>query len=383
MPVALRFASGAEFESDGARRSARSLIRRYAGRRGALLANEVPDAVRLRLLGGGRSAARVYRVTPFSGGTRPAGAPVVVKILPRGEGLRERANYQRHVRTGLPAGCYPELLGFGLTVRHAALWYPCIARPDGSRADTLTDRLRRVDMVSLDAVIASLLACTRRTWHGPGSLRRRLDLSKRYLSHYFGASRPVRHAEQMLQDCASRYFRARNAPAQCVIRDLIFPSPQATLFASGTKRRYLSGVIHGDLNSDNILFDDRAGRVALIDFQKTGRGHVFEDFVALEASVRINFPGNAGNQDIFDAERRIALGSSSRHDDAYSRAIRRIRRAARIEFSHAESFANYHYAVAAIGLRLMHATDLTHAARARIVAGTLWASKILGGVPSR
>ena len=37
----------------------------------------------------------------------------------------------------------------------------------------------------------------------------------------------------------------------------------------------------------------------------------------------------------------------------------------------------YHFAVAAVGLRLMQAVDLSDTARARITAATLWAVKAL------
>jgi len=42
-----------------------------------------------------------------------------------------------------------------------------------------------------------------------------------------------------------------------------------------------------------------------------------------------------------------------------------------------EDDANYHFAVAAIGLRLMQIVDLSHVARARITASALWAAKAL------
>jgi hypothetical protein len=111
---------------------------------------------------------------------------------------------------------------------------------------------------------------------------------------------------------------------------------------------------------------------------KTGRGHVYEDLVSLEVSVRINYPRDAANGDILETERLIALGRLHRKKP-YAAAIRRIRAAAFDYFGRVEDDAAYHFAVAAIALRLMEATDLTHVARARITASALWAAKMLAG----
>ena len=40
------------------------------------------------------------------------------------------------------------------------------------------------------------------------------------------------------------------------------------------------------MNSNNILISDNNDLV-FIDFQDTGRGHVFEDFVVFETSIRL------------------------------------------------------------------------------------------------
>jgi hypothetical protein len=104
---------------------------------------------------------------------------------------------------------------------------------------------------------------------------------------------------------------------------------------------------------------------------------VHEDLMAVEASVRINYPEDAAFGDILEKERRIALGRRPPRADPYSASIRKIRDAASSYFGRAEYGANYHFAVAAIGLRLMQAVDLTHIARARITASALWAAKAL------
>lgn len=361
------------------RKTALTLIRR-------LVAHLVPGAFTLEPLGGGRSVAQVFKLTPLSGPggrvTQTRGQPVVVKIAAGMQGAKEKSNYDTFVGDALPAECRPDLLAFIRTRTHSGLCYSFVGGPGKPGADTLTDCLQRGDVKSLDFVLRRIIFPMRNTWHSPAMVRAERDIAQRYRDRYFTGPRSTARTEATLQACAVRYFKARQQEGRCIIGKLSFPSPRATLFASGRKRPYRSCIIHGDLNSDNIVITENPPGVAVIDFQKTGRGHVHEDLVALEASIRINYLRDAAQRvsfsEILEQERRIALGRRP-HNDPYAASIRHIRDMARRQFGTVEYDANYPFAVAAIGLRLMQATDLSHVARARIAASTLWAAKALAG----
>ncbi len=401
----IRFQGGAPFRTAREQKEVLSLIRQLAVSAGIGVADLALSAAILEALSGGRSKAHVFKLTPFFGPDRQVkGPPVVVKIAPRTQGEREKANYDKFVRWALPAACRPELLGFASTPAHAGLCYSFAGRPDGARMDTLTECLQRGDATRPELVLRTLFDPLRDTWYNPALLRTESDLARRYLDRYFKGPGPAARkaeaaeTETSLQACAKRYFKARQKDGRYVIGRLSFPSPHATLFASGQKRRYHSCILHGDLNSDNILVADvpsvakianassSATGVTMIDFQKTGRGHVHEDLVAVEASIRINYGRDVSRMvsqdalfsEILKKERLIALGRPPRNDP-YPASIRKVRDAASRYFGGIEDNANYHFAVAAIGLRLMQAVDLSHVARARITASTLWAAKSLAG----
>lgn len=336
----------------------------------------------MKALSGGRNA-RVFKLTPrfnsSHGGKGTSGAPVVVKITQRARGLSEKANYEKFIRAALPAACRPDLLGYASTRAYAGLCYSYAGRSGASRVDTLTHCLQRGDAAKVGLVLRRIVDPLRDTLYTPARLQMQSDIARRYLKRYFTGTRSTAAAEAALGTYAARYFNARREGGRFVIGEHTFPSPRALLFASGGKRPYLSCILHGDLNSDNIVLANNPAGVALVDFEKTGRGHVYEDLIALEASVRINYARDATFREMLEKERLIALGGRAPRDDPYCTAIRNIRTAARRYFGRAEDDANYHYAVAAIGLRLMLAVDLTHAARARITASTLWAAKALAG----
>src|SRR5262249_50622928 len=287
------------------------------------------------------------------------------------------ANYDQLVRRGLPAACRPDLLAFGRTRAYSGLCYSFAGRSGGSGIDTLTDCLRRGDAAKVELLLRRIFAPMRDTWYSPALFRAESDIARRYLDRYFTGPRSTAETEATLRACAARYFNARQKDGRYVIGRLSFPSPRAILFASGRKRSYRSCILHGDLNSDNIVVADDPAGVTVVDFQKTGRGHVHEDLIHIEASVRINYVRDASFSGILEKERLIALGRRGTRNDPYSAAIRKVRDAAFRYFGRVEDDANYHFAVAAIGLRLMRTVDLSHVARARITASALWAAKAL------
>ena len=373
----IRFSGGSPFRTAREHEEALSLIRRLAVSAGVGVAGSALKAVILETLSGGRSAARVFKLTPLFGPGRQAkGTPVVVKIAPRAQGASEKANYDKFVRWALPAACRPDLLGFGRTRAYSGLCYSFAGGSGRSGRDTLTDCLRRGDATKVDLVLRRIFDPMRDTWYGPALCRAESDIARRYGDRYFTGPRSIAAAEASLGACAARYFNARGKDGRYVIGEMSFPSPRALLFASDRKRPYRSCILHGDLNSDNIVVADDPAGVTIIDFQKTGRGHVHEDLIFVEASVRINYIRDASYGEILEKEGLIALGRP-RPNDPYCASIRKIRDAAVRYFGRIEEDANYHFAVAAIGLRLMQAVDLPHVARARITASALWAAKVL------
>lgn len=377
----IRFSGGTPFPTAREHEEALTLIRRLAVSASLAVENLPPMAATLEPLGGGRSTAWVFKLTPFFGpGRRTKGPPVVVKIASRAQGLGEKANYDKFVRGTLSAACRPDLLGFARTRAYSGLCYSFAGGSGRSRPDTLTDCLRRGDVTKLAHVVRGFFDPLRDTWYSPAQLRAERDIARRYMDRYFTGPRATIDTEATLAACAARYFKARQQDGRYVIGGLSFPSPRATLFATSPRRPFRSCILHGDLNSDNIVIADEPGgvaRVAVIDFQKTGRGHVYEDLIHIEASIRINYLRDASFGEILEKERLIAMGRRRFRNDPYCASIRKIRAAAFDYFVHVEDQANYHFAVAAIGLRLMQATDLTHAARARITASALWAAKML------
>lgn len=366
------------FRNECERLEAQSLIRCLARIAENGTVRTAASAVMLEELAGGRSTARIFKMTPLSGaGRRAAGTPVVVKIAALSDGLREKANYEAFVHSGLAASCRADLLGFAETRSLAGLCYSYAGGRDSAAPETLTDHLQRGDTDVLEMVLRSVLHPLRDTWYCQDAIREECDIARRYLDRFFTPGHSALADEATLSACAARHFDAKQEGGRYRIANDSFPSLCSVLFANDRKRRFHSCILHGDLNSDNIVVaPDRTGAI-LVDFQKTGRGHVYQDLAFLEASIRINYPLDASIDEILETERSIAREKPPPRETPYTAAIHAIRSTAFRMFGHLESQATYHFAMAALGLRLMRIADLPDLARARIAASALWATKVL------
>jgi len=332
-----------------------------------LALGDTPGAIRLERLNGGRSGAWLLKVTAGDAeGDADRAAAKVLKIAPREAGSREKSNYERFVRPFLPEGCRPDLLGFGAAHGRAALCLSLLGRE--AKPQTLTDHLAGGDIGAIDLVVPMLFETLHRAWRGLAGQAGGRDLSRYYLDRYFGSPEMASAAEAALLAHAARHFERYRFPSVC-----------GALFGAGAPRAYASGILHGDLNSDNVIVDRATGGVRLVDFQRTGPGHVLQDFVTLEASLRINLPAEIPSGDLFEIERLIAMDDPRVQTDPYAAAILSVRAAARALCGAGERGTNYPFALAAVSLRLMRATDLPAFAIPRIAASAFWASQRIAG----
>jgi hypothetical protein len=302
-----------------------------------------------------------------------------VKIAPYAKVAREKSNYDRLVRPHLPARLRPDLLGFARARDLGALCYAWVSSPRAP-ARTLTAHLQGGDAAALTLVLGEIFDPRRPAWGDTGPIRFEGSIARRYRRRFF-KQRSILAGEAILAQDIQKYFAGVKRGTTYAIGDAIFPLTAATLFGEARRLPYRSGLIHGDLNSDNVLVAPDSGLVNLIDFEHVEDGHAYEDIASIEASVRINYPADRPFAEIFERERLIAENLPMMSNDAYTAAILSVRRAAAAFLPPIDDWCEYHFAVAAQGLRLMHAVDLHDVARARVAASTLWATRALSSSP--
>jgi len=112
--------------------------------------------------------------------------------------------------------------------------------------------------------------------------------------------------------------------------DMSVPSPRRYLM--GVQRDGLRACIcHGDLHSGNIFVQGE--QYGFIDFESTGIGHIYEDFTALEASLRLELPGISTEAEMLEGiEAEKKLWSEGQATGSIEKIITEIRECAKNVF---------------------------------------------------
>lgn len=327
-----------------------------------------PDEVTLEPLSGGLSGSSVFKMISRNSRSGIICVPSVLKISKRDYAARELENYHRFVKWGLPYTWRVDLLGYGETKNYGAIAYSFIMS-DLKKFEAFTDLLRRKEDARVFAVIGTLFSPEMRRWYGDPLIRSESNIVERYANRYFRGSESKALCEKSFILVAQREFGARINGNKLEVAGKLFELPSPALFGRPMSN-YSSCICHGDLNSNNVIVAEN-GQLIFIDFQETGRGHVFEDFVTMELSVRLYYGEETlKGIPLLESEQAIREGDDVAGLNGAALIAAAIWRLARSNFP-SEAFETYYYASAAFNFRLLRAEQLTPGQRARLVAAIL------------
>ncbi len=245
----------------------------------------------LRPMTGGYSGAAVLELQ-LSGSSRSTRVPTVVKIAKRDWIATEIAAFTTFVKWQLPHSLRVDIVGTGETRDWGAIAYAFVLA--GERAtQTATEFLRRGSDKAVDRVVSDILGSKTTAWYrvvnnGGEELSRVLANSKEFDSRK-DPRRDDAFGETIRRVAGSEDVPFQKNEAGFQLGSLVFPRVRRTVFQRewGATTECYS---HGDLNSNNIILDAKATKVALIDFADAGRTQVFRDFVSFENSIRLEWP---------------------------------------------------------------------------------------------
>lgn len=360
----------ATYKSNSERRELHSLLSQvmFIGHSGDNLME--PNVIRLHPLQGGLSGSSVFRLESRNRSSGIQGVPAVLKVSERDAAIKELRNYQHFVKWGLPYTWRVDALGSGFTRRLGAVAYSFVLSDQG-KFDSLTAYLRDgVDDVILNT-LRRIFSPDMRRWYGDELIADEKHLSKRYAQRYFRGRENRNQSEVVFMDVVQKALGAIVAHNKIVIDRIKYPRPRERLFgvAGGS---YLTCIAHGDLNSNNVLVAESGGTI-FIDFQETGRAHVFEDFITMEASIRLYYGDDKAElsaAEYLEREIKIGTGEDIESLSRMQRLIAEVRVLAQKNFPK-EPFANYLFGVAMFNFRLLRADQLSLGQRVRCVCAIL------------
>lgn len=315
-------------------------------------------------LTGGRSKSDVYQIKAFLSNTQMDCLPAVIKISECDKAKKELENYNKYVKWFLPHTWRVDILGTGFTKKWGAVCYSFILS-NQKKFDSLTYYIENENDDIINFICNEIFFPKKQKWHQ--ITKQGKSISKRYFDRYFhcdGCNTETRRFKTYIQT----FFDAVYSPNGITINKENYPIPYESLFTEKNNQEYTMCIIHGDLNGNNVIISENK-QILFIDFQDTGFGHVFEDFIALECSIRLHYPIELNKQKstyYLDFESSIENENSNFVDIKYKKHIQNIRKMAFNNFN-TEDRKNYYYGLAAYAFRLLR-LDLSDEQKIKITA---------------
>lgn len=328
-----------------------------------------PNKVRLVPLTGGKSGSKVFRMHSENHVSGFPSVPAVLKISDSQAAEREYQNFERLVRWGLPYMMRVDVLGTGFTKNFGGICYSFVLGGDRD-FEMMTDLIQASSWSRVDKIVGKIFNPTARKWYSNELQKGENNLNRRYSSRYFPGKTHKRGCTTVFNETVNKMFGSAVGATNVTVNGKVYPTPVEALFGS-PHGKYLSCICHGDLNSSNVIVAEN-DEIIFIDFQDAGRGHVFEDFVTLESSVRLNHDNGVGEDwnRLLELEEKIEFGEHlTGLPDAY-KTIAKIRKLAVKNFP-TESKFNYFYSIAAFHFRLLRVKDLNETQKNRCVSTIL------------
>jgi hypothetical protein len=302
---------------------------------------------------------------------------------------REHRNFASFVKWYLPYSWRVEMLGICQGRKRAGVAYSFAydARRDFvTLSEWFAEGRRRCKSIS--GLVGAIFDASRQRWYSGKNVVTEFggDLSSHYARRLYRSGESKDRVRTTFRKLASLHGLAD--PNVVSLDDYNYPAPYVFLFQRHSEFR--TCICHGDLHGDNLLVTEE-GDFCFIDFQQTGRGHVFLDFAALELSIRLEWPGEefdpymgvqpavaatAAEQDrAIDLSGLITLELEIARENAvdigYSNLVQQIRTLARANFPD-EPWENYLFSVAAYSYWVTGFTkDRAASVRARAAATAL------------
>lgn len=267
------------------------------------------ESLLVQPLTAGRSDAGVLLVERFDAtGSTPA---VVTKFDQADQIRKEHANFKQYIEGRIGGGRTTSVLGVPrYTPRLGGLIYSMLGAA-GERFESFEGFYRRAETAQIKTVLQRLFFETCKSWYDNPGVRRVHNLTEQYLATFgFTVERIAQTLEERFKGVQGRQqlqFRALNTDQQ-------FTSPITFLTQPPFLRSTFVCTTHGDLHAQNILVDSDL-HPWLIDFLRTGPGHILRDVVLLDTAVRIQLPTAEGASLADRWAMEHALWSISRFSD--------------------------------------------------------------------
>lgn len=260
------------------------------------------NSVILKKIESGESNSFVFNMTSrYQNGIECI--PTIIKISDKQQARVERDNYINNVKWNLPYNWRVELINYSEWQDLGCL---CYSYAVGSgQINSVTEFIKNNKFEKVNKVISTIFDPTTLSWFHDSNIEVQESITSYYLKKWFKSSNNrTRKVPKESIDYLANNNGLKFDDNYITVYSTKIQRP--SIFLNRNRGRFYTCICHGDLNSNNILFSDTSKNPVFIDFQDTGRGHIFEDFVVFEGSIKFYGDFELGFKDIYETEISIS-----------------------------------------------------------------------------
>jgi len=239
------------------------------------------DSLLVRPLAPGTSGAGVLWVQPFY--QTGAGRSVVVKFGDVEKIEKEYANFLEYVQPFVGGGRCTTVLALRRTLHLGGIEYSLLGAADDHIEDFDVFYCRS-DIDEIRPVLDRLFTHTCGDWYANLGKLMPHDLTDDYQALL---ALSLERLEKTLPENLKSVQGKRDLHFKSLSGNASFSNPILALGSHHLRRPTYVCTTHGDFSEHNILVDS-TGQTWLIDFLRTGRGHVLRDVAQLDSVVRLH-----------------------------------------------------------------------------------------------
>jgi CheY-like chemotaxis protein len=244
------------------------------------------DSMLIKQLTPGFSGTAVLLVTPSSSSSG-AGQPFIVKCGDVQVINSEYERFKNYVQNFIGGGRTTSIIELRRTAHLGGIVYSLLGTAS-NRLESFGSFYKRSELPQIQAALDDLFLVTCGQWYAnPGKVELH-DLTAEYLQNLELSPESLEQDRINLKSAQGKeQLRISGLP-----EDRLFTDPVSAMVKNYFVEPTYICPTHGDLSESNVLIDE-TGHTWLIDFGRTGLGHILRDVAELDTNIRFQLLGES------------------------------------------------------------------------------------------
>jgi hypothetical protein len=255
-------------------------------------------------MNGGFSSSKVFRMVCVTDNNESI-INSVLKCSPIDNAKKEAENYLNYVKWYLPYTWRPEMLSYQYGKKNGMICYS-FAYNDDKPFTSLTEQIENTNIEKVSLAVSKIFSDSTKKWYSLSNQDTKTQSIRDYYDELYFAKysqNPQLEIGSHIEDhLSSLGFQSDKDSFN--IGGIKYPKTK-DLFLYNVTDETKTCICHGDLNTNNIMISDD-NEFIFIDFQDTGIGHVFHDFIVFDICLRLYHKTDFDMIKLLEIENKLA-----------------------------------------------------------------------------